>query len=296
MNEYNENTKLTDLMNGIGHSESVRDVNKSDFVRIVESLTEEQYITDEPKLNEAESNVGNEPKLDEDDDIIELGDDFDFDGFQVVRREFFAHTREPSCTFNNFKFYVSSACLSKFPSSDYAQVLINRQRKILALRPCPEYSRDTLKWCNFSKGKRKPRQITCTLLWAGIVELMGWEPEHRYKMLGQIIHSKDEYLVAFDLNSAEVYLRETTEGEKPKNSRIPVFPIAWKDQFGLPYSEHKKAMQVNIVDGYTVFSITDEKKNQDNLQNDDENNQDSSQTADDHQLVALESVTGGDYE
>ena len=26
------------------------------------------------------------------DEILELGDDFDFDGFQVVRREFFAHT------------------------------------------------------------------------------------------------------------------------------------------------------------------------------------------------------------
>ena len=29
-------------------------------------------------------------------DVIELSDDFDFDGYQVVRREFFAHTFEPS--------------------------------------------------------------------------------------------------------------------------------------------------------------------------------------------------------
>ena len=28
-------------------------------------------------------------------DVIELSDDFDFDGYQVVRREFFAHTFEP---------------------------------------------------------------------------------------------------------------------------------------------------------------------------------------------------------
>lgn len=33
-------------------------------------------------------------------DVIELSDDFDFDGYQVVRREFFAHTFEPSITFN----------------------------------------------------------------------------------------------------------------------------------------------------------------------------------------------------
>ena len=36
-----------------------------------------------------------------DDEIIELGESFDFNGFQVVRREFFAHLREPSVTFNN---------------------------------------------------------------------------------------------------------------------------------------------------------------------------------------------------
>ena len=44
------------------------------------------------------------------DEILELGDDFDFDGFQVVRREFFAHTTEPAVSFNNCKFYVNSAC------------------------------------------------------------------------------------------------------------------------------------------------------------------------------------------
>ena len=29
-----------------------------------------------------------------DEEILDLGDSFDFDGFQVVRREFFAHTNE----------------------------------------------------------------------------------------------------------------------------------------------------------------------------------------------------------
>ena len=82
------------------------------------------------------------PVLNENDEIIELGEDFDFNGFQVVRREFFAHMQEPSVTFNNCKFYVNTACLKKFAEYDYAQVLINRQNKILALRPCLESARD----------------------------------------------------------------------------------------------------------------------------------------------------------
>ena len=65
-------------------------------------------------------------------DVIELSDDFDFDGYQVVRREFFAHTFEPSITFNNYKVYVNTACLNKFPHADCAQLLINRESHILA--------------------------------------------------------------------------------------------------------------------------------------------------------------------
>ena len=76
------------------------------------------------------------------DDVIELRDDFDFDGYQVVRREFFAHTFEPSITFNNYKVYVNAACLNKFPHADCVQLLINRESRILGLRPCTEFERD----------------------------------------------------------------------------------------------------------------------------------------------------------
>ena len=55
------------------------------------------------------------PLLEKGDEIIDMGADFDFDGFQVVRREFFAHLAEPAVTFNNCRFYVNSACLNKFP-------------------------------------------------------------------------------------------------------------------------------------------------------------------------------------
>lgn len=192
------------------------------------------------------------------DEVIELGEDFDFAGFQVVRREFFAHLREPSCTFNNCKFYVNAACLTRFPTSDYVQVLVNRQKKILALRPCPEAAKDSFQWCNESKGKRKPKQITCKLFYAKIVAMMDWNPNHRYKLLGQIIHSNDEYLLAFDLTATEVYRRVTTDDSKSKTSRIPVFPAEWQNQFGQPFSEHKNSMQINIVDGYAVYSIKGE--------------------------------------
>lgn len=48
-------------------------------------------------------------------DVIRLDRPFDYEGYQVVRQEFFAHVNEPAVTFNNYKFYGNAACLRKFP-------------------------------------------------------------------------------------------------------------------------------------------------------------------------------------
>lgn len=132
-------------------------------------------MSDEIKHTAMESvpyDTGNSaPSLREDDELLDMGEDFNFDDFQVVRREFFAHLHEPSVSFNNCKFYVNAACLARFPDSGYAQVLVNSSKKILALRPCNEGSRDSFMWCTDAiKGKRKPKPITCKLFFAKIVK------------------------------------------------------------------------------------------------------------------------------
>ena len=200
------------------------------------------------------------PVINEDEELIVLSDSFKLEDFQVVRREFFAHLSEPAVTFNRRKFYVNAACLNKFPNTDYVQALINTETKILALRPCDEGERGSFQWCSYVKGVRKPKQSTCTLFFLKIFDLMNWNPEHRYKMLGNIVHANGEYLLAFDLTSTEVYQRVYDENSsKLKSSRTPVYPLDWQNQFGLPYNEHKQSMLINIFDGYAVYQIKENK-------------------------------------
>ena len=224
-------------------------------------MNEEQQLQSNISNSDDRPKVGDTPTLGKSDEIIEMGDAFDFDGFQVVRREFFAHLNEPAVSFNNCKFYVNSACLSKFPDTEYVQVLVNRKTKILALRPCQESERDSFLWCGNSKGKRKPKQVTCRWFFGKIVALMDWNPDHRYKIMGKLIHANGQYLIAFDLTATEVYQRIFAEGSKPKTARIPIFPSWEQDHFGLPFEEHRKSMQVNIFDGYAVYAIKDSPKN-----------------------------------
>ena len=134
----------------------------------------QQSFTSVPQQRESTFALREEDSVEAplEDEILELDGMFTLDGYQVVRREFFAHINEPSVTFNNCKFNVNSACLSKFPNVEYVQVLVNMDTKILALRPSTEHERDSFCWCTTPKGKRKPRAITCKLFFAKVVSLM----------------------------------------------------------------------------------------------------------------------------
>ena len=203
------------------------------------------------------NNSPNAPVFDANDEIIDMGEDFDFNDYQVVRREFFAHIKEPSITFNECKVYVNTACLNKFPNNDYIKILVNSEKKTFAIEPCGEFEKDAFMWCNYKNGVRKPKTTSCKIFFAKIVNIMGWNPEHRYKMLGKLVHANGKYLIAFDLTAAETYRKVYVEGQKPKKSRTPVFPAEWQNQFGLPYNEHQRSMQINIFDGYAVYTIKD---------------------------------------
>ncbi len=189
---------------------------------------------------------------------ITFDDSFIYDGYQVVRGEFFSHVYEPSITFNNCKVYLNTACLKKLPEIDYVQILINPEEKKLAVRPSNGDEKDSFIWCTTRNSKRKPKYITCRIFFAKVFQLMKWNPDYRYKLLGKLVKSGDEYLFIFDLTATEIYQR-VLSGNKSKSSRTPTFPSEWRNQFGLPIEEHNKLLQVNVFKGYTVFGVKNNK-------------------------------------
>ena len=185
-------------------------------------------------------------------------DHFSYEGFQVVRGEFFSHIYEPSITFNKNKIALNTDCIRKLPEVEYVQMLVNPEEKKIAVRPCQEDEKDSFRWRS-AGNKLKPKQITCKVFFAKIMSLMGWNPNNRYKLLGKLIESGGELLFTFDLKTPEIFQRITKEDGSVKASRIPQYPEEWKNQFGLPVDEHRESLQVNIFEGYAVFGIKKEK-------------------------------------
>lgn len=183
------------------------------------------------------------------------------DEFEVARIEFLAHTREPCFTFCDGKIGVNTACVRRVPEIDYVQLLVNAQKKKLAVRMSREEDIFSFQWANTKDGKRFPRQVTGRIIFMKICDLMGWNPDYRYKIVGKLVKANNEVLFLFNLNDRQIFDRPVGEDGKRRSSRKPVFPEEWKNQFGIPFSEHKKALQINLFDGYTVFSLKDADRN-----------------------------------
>lgn len=219
---------------------------------------------------------------------LELAQDFSYDGYQVVRRELFAHLREPAVVIRRDSVTFNTACIAGLEDAVYIQILVNQDNKRMLVRKCEENDKDALRWCIEKPDKRKSRKMSNKLFSAMMYDMMGWNTDCRYKILGHKITHEDETMYIFDLLETEIFMDtkrkkkanpdslvkkeelvtaetdQTSEQNQEeiaakvarKLNRIPFYPKNWKDSFGLSVEEHKKALETNITDGYIEFSAT----------------------------------------
>ena len=186
-------------------------------------------------------------------------DAFNYNGYEVVRQEFFAHACEPSITFNKQTVFVNAACLKRLPDVGYVQFLINPIERKLAVYPCDGNEKDSFAWC--TKGsKRYPKKIICHIFFAKVMDMMNWNPDYRYKLLGKLICCNDKYLFVFDLTMPNIFQRNLYNRKEQKAIHAPLFPEEWRNKFGLPFEEHHKRILVKVFSGHTVFSVEDKEE------------------------------------
>ena len=192
---------------------------------------------------------------------LELAQDFSYDGYQVVRRELFAHLREPAVVIRRDSVTFNTACIAGLEDAVYIQILVNQDNKRMVVRKCEENDKDALRWCIEKPDKRKSRKMSNKLFSAMMYDMMGWNTDCRYKILGHKITHEDETMYIFDLLETEIFM-DTKEMKKAnpdslekneelvtaetdqtpeqnqeeiaakvarKLNRIPFYPKDWKD-------------------------------------------------------------------
>lgn len=197
--------------------------------------TLDHYVNDSVLLENIE---GEEPE-----ELISLA------GYQVTKAELFAHSREPAVTFWGNKIKFNMACIRRFPQVTHIQLLIHPEQKRMIIRPIDPDAPDALRWARGGGEKDLcNRDLLCKIFAAKVFELMGWDNQYRYKMLGKPAVCDGEMLYLFKLSDFELFL----SGKGAKS----YLPGDWRDYFGTPVELHEESYKIDLADGYITTDKT----------------------------------------
>ncbi len=167
----------------------------------------------------------------------------DLAGYQVTRAELFSHTYEPAITIWPTRIKFNMACLRRFPGVTHIQILIHPEQRRLIIRPCLPDAPDSLRWAKGGGEKElSNRDMLCRIFAGKVFDLMKWDSEYRYKMMGRPAVYQEEMLFLFKLTDFELFM-----GGRKRRSYLPG---EWRDYFGTPVESHEEQYKIDLADGY----------------------------------------------
>ena len=167
----------------------------------------------------------------------------DLAGYQVTRAELFSHTYEPAITIWPTRIKFNMPCLRRFPGVTHIQILIHPEQRRLIIRPCLPDAPDSLRWAKGGGEKElSNRDMLCRIFAGKVFDLMKWDSEYRYKMMGRPAVYQEEMLFLFKLTDFELFM-----GGRKRRSYLPG---EWRDYFGTPVESHEEQYKIDLADGY----------------------------------------------
>ena len=89
----------------------------------------------------------------------------------------------------------------------------------------------------------KNRDLICRVFAAKVFDLMSWNRDYRYKLLGKVATCEGEVVFLFKLTDFELFVKE---GRKNR----AYLPEDWRDFFGTPVEKHEESYKIDLAEGY----------------------------------------------
>lgn len=194
-----------------------------------------------------------------DERAAQLEEEFSYDGYQVVRRELFSHLRSPAVTIRTDCVSFNAACIRGLKNVVYIHILINPDTRRMVIKPCEEDDKNALRWCLVHSDKRDSRIVSSKRFSAMLYNLLQWDENYRYRILGYRIKAEGEQIYVFDLLEPEFvpdYRKKKgapesdTDGE-PKKRKRAAYMALQKDtptEFGVSLAKNQAALQLDLMD------------------------------------------------
>ena len=214
----------------------------------------------------------------------ELEQSFSYDGYQIVRKELFAHLRDPAITIRKDSVTFNTACIEGLEDVVYIHMMFNRELKRIVVEGCDENDKDALRWCIAKPDKRKSRKMVGKPFSELVYREMEWDESCRYKILGYRIQFEGKTLYVFDLMVPEIFherksrkkneqasqevaempnedAQNNNAAETEVNTRKGYYPDDVANTFGVPVEQHRADTEIQQMDGYiSVGILTGERK------------------------------------
>lgn len=136
--------------------------------------------------------------------------------FQIVRGQSFTSNEIVSITLTHRSVRFSAACVRKFASPFYAELLVMPTSKKLAIRPCASNHKNALRLDYMKDGRFYGRVVSATAFAPVIYELFGWDAGNTYRLRGDILRNGEQIAIIFDAGPYEILLN------KPRRRVLPV--------------------------------------------------------------------------
>ena len=233
------------------------------FIPIVPTwggFTADEYIAASKSVYE--DNVSNK------DIKIELiKGEFDYRQYQVLSGLYSESQFQPCINFTCKNITFSTACFDKLNTS-HIELLINPTLKIFAIRPVdPNKYRNAVKWYKYTNNIKSPRPINGSAFLPTLFQIINWDLNNKYQIIGDIKSKNNETLIFFHLKETKIFISKNSPklelNKLPTASRlftynsgrnIVAYPKDWSNSFGKYYYE-RQAKELQLIGNITSWNI-----------------------------------------
>jgi hypothetical protein len=125
---------------------------------------------------------------------------FDDEGYKVKRRKNHSKENHPAVTFKHGSFVFNAHAIRILDECKQIQILINRQKKFIVVRPCDEYLYDSVQWSRVDKlGNIVPKTIFAKPFTGLVFYEMYWDFKGTKKISGKQVKDRDVKMLQFDM-------------------------------------------------------------------------------------------------
>lgn len=139
------------------------------------------------------------------DDLFIERKEINLKDYKVVSAQLFRFDKAPFMNIYPKKISFSNEARGMLNNCQAIRIMINEQKKTVAIRAMPPSESNTLVWIKEGMKEAYIPQYSCPKLTSHLYEIWGWDLNLRYKASGMLVQFSGRPLIVFDFSEADSF-------------------------------------------------------------------------------------------